>query len=177
MFLRKLVIVSILSLLLAACSGSATSEAPDEQGGSISQATVVPASATASTEPVPDTREPLPTDEKTAEPTATVEEEMATPTLPPIRATAQALAGAVSVPTRSATVAPIAADDYVALTDQACRIVQENYVRDNFNGADWPALCETYRARAAEVQSQGAFWELMSDFIAELNDQHSRFVP
>lgn len=103
--------------------------------------------------------------------------ETATATLSPIRATQQALADAVRVPTRAATVAPIAADDYVALTDQACRIVQENYVRGDFNGVDWPQLCAEERGRAAEISDQETFWELMREFIAELGDDHSRFVP
>lgn len=103
-----------------------------------------------------------------------------TETLPPARATQQALLSLL--PTREpaaagAAGAAIAPDDYVGITEQACRIVQNNYVRDNFNGLDWPAVCEEYAAKAADIDNQEAFWDLMTAMIAELDDNHSRFVP
>lgn len=125
------------------------------------------------------TATPQPTSSNTAVPpdtaTPTIEP---TATLLPLQATLQAMANAAALPTRDpAQVTPaIAEDDYVALINQACTIVQENYVRDNFNGVDWPAVCEEYRALAADINSQAAFWELAADFIGELNDSHSRFV-
>jgi C-terminal peptidase prc len=54
--------------------------------------------------------------------------------------------------------------------------VQENYVRDNFNGVDWGAVREEYRPQVEAVQDQNEFWDVMEAFIAELNDNHSRFV-
>ncbi|MFZ0543929.1 MAG: S41 family peptidase [Candidatus Promineifilaceae bacterium] len=113
--------------------------------------------------------EPTETETPTVEPTAT---------LLPLQATLQAMTNSAAVPTLdpSQVTPSIADDDYVGLINQACAIVQENYVRDNFNGADWPAVCEEYRAKAAEIDNQEAFWDLATDMIRELQDNHSRFV-
>ncbi len=121
--------------------------------------------------PAESTPEPAtdPTAEATAEPTAT---------LSPARATQAALLALM--PTRdpaSDAGSAVAADDYVGKVNQACEIVTENYVRDNFNGVDWNAVCDDYRARAASVTSEDELYVLLSDLIAELGDDHSRFVP
>ncbi|MFQ5422079.1 MAG: S41 family peptidase [Anaerolineae bacterium] len=89
--------------------------------------------------------------------------------------TRKALMAQITVPTREDT-ETIAADDYPALTEQACGIVRDNYVRDNYNGVDWEATCQRYLEMAANVQTQDEFWALMADFIHELGDNHSRFV-
>lgn len=122
------------------------------------------------TTPVP-TEAPLPTATEPATPT-----EEPTATLSPILATVQAMGAQVTVQPGGTSEPAIAPDDYPAIVDRACAIVQENYVRDNFNGVDWPATCTEYHQLAENVQSQEAFWDLMDAFIAELNDNHSRFV-
>jgi len=68
------------------------------------------------------------------------------------------------------------ADDYVGLLKQAWSIINTNYVRDNFNGADWPAIYDEYVALAEDVTSSEELWDLLDDLIAELNDDHSRHV-
>jgi carboxyl-terminal processing protease len=84
---------------------------------------------------------------------------------------------AVFPTTDPALVTPsIAHDDYVALINQVCTIVQNNYVRDNFNGVDWSAVCQEYQTLAASVQDQEGFWNLATEMIQELRDSHSRFV-
>jgi carboxyl-terminal processing protease len=131
---------------------------------------------TATAEPSPTvTATESPTAEPTEVPTDTPEP---TATLLPLQATIQAMADSVSVPTTDpAMVTPsIADDDYVGLINQACSIVENNYVRDNFNGTDWPAVCEEYRNLAAGIQDQEAFWDLATQMIQELDDRHSRFV-
>ncbi len=152
----------LVLFLLAACQGQATPVHQTDQTPAVINATATSQTSTAS--PLPST---------TPEPSSSVE-----PTLPPIQATLQALSAAVTLaPSQnSAQETRIAPDDYVRLVDQACRIVQDNYVRDNFNGVDWPATCQQYREMAQNVDSQEAFWDLMERFIGELNDNHSRFV-
>lgn len=121
------------------------------------------------------TTTPVPPTATLISPTATIPPEPSpTKTLSPIRATAQALNALVSVPTSAVTA--IAPDDWVAIVSQACDIVRENYVRDNFNGIDWDATCNNYLQRAEGVTNQEALWVVLEDLIAELNDQHSRFV-
>jgi C-terminal peptidase prc len=111
--------------------------------------------------------EPTPSQEPTA---------AATATLAPIQATVQALAAAVTVVPDESSSGVISADDYPALLEQGCSIVQANYVRDNFNGVDWGAVCETYQTQISDINDQEAFWDLMESFVAELGDNHSRFV-
>ena len=109
----------------------------------------------------------------TPEPTAT-ERPLTGP-----RATAAALSAGVTIsPSTPAANSPERVDpgDYEAMVAYAWSIVNENYVRDNFNGADWDAVRETYLARAQDVTSQEELWDLLDEMVAELNDNHSRFV-
>jgi len=82
----------------------------------------------------------------------------------------------VAPPTPISGEANIAPDDYMGMTRLACNIVKENYVRGNFNGTDWDAVCQEYEKKAKEVKDQEAFWDMMTAMIAELHDNHSRFV-
>ncbi|MFW5940410.1 MAG: S41 family peptidase [Chloroflexota bacterium] len=168
--------LTMVTVLFVACSGEGPpqeTQAPPAVPSDtpVAQATddSIEASPTATAEAVP-TEESEPGD-----PTSEADGE-ATATLSPIRATQQALADSVTLPTAAATRPPIAPDDYPALVAQACQIVQENYVRDDFNGVDWQATCDEYEERAAEIDDQEAYWNMMDAFIAELNDDHSRYV-
>ena len=125
------------------------------------------------------TATPAPTEPPTIppQPTTTTEPTVVpTKTLSPIMATRQAMLA--MLPTRAPVTAvpQIAADDYPALINQACGIVRDNYVRDNYNGVDWEAKCEEYAVLAESVDNQEAYWDLMAAFIHELGDNHSRFV-
>ncbi|HID34612.1 MAG TPA: hypothetical protein EYP25_08610 [Anaerolineae bacterium] len=79
-----------------------------------------------------------------------------------------------STPVGGEVISPM---DYVGLVNMACQIVKENYVRGNFNGVNWDDVCQRYVKKAVQVKTQKAFWELMTAMIAELHDNHSRFVP
>ncbi|MGH2582737.1 MAG: S41 family peptidase [Anaerolineales bacterium] len=93
-------------------------------------------------------------------------------------ATAAALFGQITLnpPTPPGGVEVSGPDDYVGLFQQGWNIVNDNYVRDNFNGVDWNAVYDTYLPRFEAVSNQQAHWDLMSNLIGELRDQHSRFV-
>ncbi len=142
------------------------------------------ASGPAETEVIPtDTQVPEPTNtpeptEVPPEPTRTMKPTKTQVLTGPL-ATAQALTNLVTLvpPTAVSEDAIIAADDYVGIFDQAWNIVRANYVRDNFNGVDWDAVYAEYLPKFEAVQTQEEHWALMSDLIAELNDNHSRFVP
>ncbi len=121
--------------------------------------------------PVPPTATVPPTASATA---TAIPEPTVTKTLPPILATAAALNAMVTLTTSEAPI--VAPDDWVGIINQACDIVRENYVRDNFNGVDWDAVCADYAAQAASVTSREELWVLLEGLIAELDDQHSRFV-
>jgi carboxyl-terminal processing protease len=138
----------VMGLLLSACASNAPS-APVEPAGPTATRQIVVVTAT-------------------PEPSATPKP------LNPVQATAQALFQSVTLVAPTAGPGP---DDYVGMLEEAWNIVNQNYVRDNFNGVDWPAMLQKYRPLAEKVTNQEEFWNLMTQFIGELNDQHSRFVP
>ena len=166
--LRILFPILLLSLLLLAACQSA----PEPQTSPESQNTATPGPSSTPEQTAAETSTPKPTT-PTASANATP-----TPTLSPLAATMEALKNQVTftppTPVGGKTVSP---DDYVGMTQLACDIVKENYVRGNFNGVDWDAACKTYVKKAESVDNQEDFWALMTDMIAELRDDHSRFVP
>jgi len=167
-----LFLLPIFILFLAACGASTPTP-------TVFPATVAPAATAQPAATMPPTAPPEPTTppEPTATPTATVKAE---PTLNPLMATMEALKKKVTVAPATPTgggQAAIAPDDYVGMFELAWRIVNENYVRENFNGVDWNAVHDAYLPKVKAVKSHEAFWDIMSDMIAELDDNHSRFVP
>jgi carboxyl-terminal processing protease len=104
--------------------------------------------------------------------TATPEPTSTKKPLNPIQATAQALAQSVTLvpPTRGPE-----PDDYVGMIEQAWNLINQNYYSDKFNGVDWPAALEEYKAKAEAIQSQEQFWQLMDEFVGSLGDSHSNF--
>jgi C-terminal processing protease CtpA/Prc len=156
-----LLLAAALVLLLASCGSPAQ-----------------PASEVAETAP---TQKP-----PTAAPTATlVPTATQKPTKEPPKTGPLATAAALSAQTTLVPPTPIggfdasnlADDDYVGIVKQAWHIIEANYVRDNFNGADWDAVYDKYVALAEDVHSSEELWDLLTDLVHELNDDHSRFVP
>jgi len=149
---RMMVFVVLVALLLGACGDSVVETVIVEVPAEESEVMVVTA---------------------TPEPTAT-ERALTGP-----RATAAALSAGVTLspPTAEAEEeGSVAPDDYVAIVQYAWDIVAENYVRDNFNGVDWDAMLSAYLERAEGIASQEELWNVLDEMIAELGDNHSRFV-
>lgn len=63
-----------------------------------------------------------------------------------------------------------------SIFDELWQTVNDTYIYPDFNGADWPAIKETYQAQIQESAPDDAFYGLMSQMIAELNDDHSYFM-
>ncbi len=163
-----IVIVNIFSLLLiTACSSETQTVVVTVPVVTEVEVTATPA-PTNPPAATPQPAEPTTTDEPTAAPTKT---------LSPVQLTQQAVLALMPTRAPSTPVPVIAPDDYVALINQACGIVRDNYVRDNYNGVDWEAKCEEYATLAESIDNQEAYWDMMSAFIGELGDNHSRFVP
>lgn len=145
-------------LLIAACSGEAATPT--------AMPTPLPPTVTVTNSPMPTATE--------SEPAAS-----ATATLSPARATTQALAAAVTVPTKEPgqeTDEP-APTDFVAIYEQAANIIEGNYVRDIEDVVeDWGGVRKEYRQKVENVQSQEEFWSVMDEFVGTINDDHSRFV-
>jgi len=94
-------------------------------------------------------------------------------------ATIQALGAQTTLvpPTPMGGVAVEGPDDYVGIIKQAWNIIDTEYVRDNFNGADWPAIYDEYIVLAEDVTSSEELWNLLGEMVGELDDSHSRHVP
>jgi len=86
-----------------------------------------------------------------------------TPTLPP--------------PTVTPTSDLLSLDERLQIFDEVWRIVDEKYLYADFGGVDWEGLYPEYRARVVQAQSRDEFYAVMIDLVAQLNDNHSRFVP
>ena len=152
----------ILVLGLTAC----TSPAPEE--------TVETVEVEATEMPQPTATEvPTEAPSETPAPTPTKKKQLTGPL-----ATAAALNEKVTLvpPTPVGGVKVEGPDDFEGLVKQAWNIVNNNYVRDNFNGVDWDAVYDKYMEMVQDVESQEALWDQQARMIAELNDQHSRFI-
>ncbi|MBN2556865.1 MAG: hypothetical protein JXA97_13075 [Anaerolineales bacterium] len=150
----KLACIAVLALVLGACQGTSEETAAGLPPTEEPQVVVVV---------VTDSPEP-------------------TQTPPPLtgpRATAAALSAGVTI-SPSTPVADVSEhidpEDYEAMVGYAWSIVNDNYVRDNFNGADWEAIRATYLELAQGITSQEGLWDLLDEMVAELQDHHSRFV-
>lgn len=140
-----------------------------------------PSEPTATAEPV--VVEVTATPEPTVEPT---EAPSPTPTPRPTKkkplsgplATAAALNEQVTLvpPTPVGGVKVEGPMDFEGLVRQAWTVVNNNYVRDNFNGVDWPAVLDKYLALVESVETQEELWAQQKMLINELDDQHSRFI-
>lgn len=93
-------------------------------------------------------------------------------------ATANALSAQVTLnaPTPIGGVA-VEAGDYAGLFNQAWIIVRDNYVRDNYNGVDWDAVRDEFEPLFEALDNDEDYWDLMTDLIHALKDDHSRYVP
>ena len=132
-------------------------------------------------EPVPPTAPPaMSTPTVESEPTKTPKPTKEPPKTGPL-ATAAALNAQVTLvpatPIGGFDASRLTDDDYVGIVKQAWYIIEANYVRDNYNGADWDAVYDEYVALAEDVTSSEELWVLLADLVHELNDDHSRFVP
>ncbi len=68
-------------------------------------------------------------------------------------------------------------DERLQMFDEVWRIVNEKYLYADFGGIDWEGLYPEYRTRIMRAQSRDEFYTAMIDLVAQLNDNHSRFVP
>ena len=159
-FFFFVLLMTALALLVSSCGTPAQPTEP-EVAPTQNPPTAVPPTATL---------EPIATEESAKGPAKTG----------PL-ATAAALMAQVTIvpptPIGGFDASGLSDDDYVGIVKQAWHIIEANYVRDNFNGADWDAVYDEYVALAENVQSSEELWDLLSDMVQELHDDHSRFVP
>lgn len=164
---NRAVMTIVILLGMAFLSACGWSPAPQEIVSTLEVVVTVPVTPTAAP---PDGDEPASTE--------AAQQPAATRTPNSLQATLDALmAGAPRPDAGSSTPATaIAPDDYVGMFEHAWRIVQENYVRDDFNGVDWEEVHDNFLPQVEAVTSREEFWTVMENMIATLGDDHSRFV-
>ncbi len=95
---------------------------------------------------------------------------------------------AVTYPTPTPTPSPLptftliptpdreATDRHLRILNELWETVRAEYLYPDYNGADWDAIGETYRAHVEAGLSDEEFWWAMEDMLLELNDDHSVFL-
>ncbi len=80
-------------------------------------------------------------------------------------------------PSAEPTPALMAFEERQQIFDEVWRTVKDHYLYPDFHGVDWDALHDEYAARLDTEQTRDAFYGMMVELVAGLNDQHSRFLP
>ncbi|GAB4202863.1 MAG: S41 family peptidase [Roseiflexaceae bacterium] len=122
----------------------------------VQQPTAVPTST-----PNP-TSTPTPTHTPTATPTSTPTP-IPTPTVTPVPLT----------PTP--TLPPVGLQRRNELFNEVWELVRDRYVYTDYRGLDWQAVREEFAPRVAAAEDPAAFYDLLSELIERLGDDHSRF--
>jgi len=138
-----------LTVALAACSRPATPPVD----------AALSASVTPSLAPEPT---PLPTE--VPSPTATV---------PP----SLTIASPISAPPTPQPVADLPIEERRLIFEEVWQTVNDEYLYVDFQGVDWAKLREVYAERIEGTQTREEFYATMVELVAELKDNHSRFVP
>jgi carboxyl-terminal processing protease len=66
------------------------------------------------------------------------------------------------------------AEKRLAVFDDVWRTVNERYYDPQFNGVDWAAQRETYRAQAAAARDKGELYAVLRRLVGSLRDSHTR---
>jgi carboxyl-terminal processing protease len=118
-------------------------------------------SALLATQPMPATPEPA---SPTAAPSPT-----SLPTAAPLPS------WTIAPPT--ATPDELSAEERRLIFEEVWRTVRDEYLYPDYRGVDWEALGVAYAERVEEPQSREEFYGAMVELVAQLEDNHSRFVP
>ncbi len=65
------------------------------------------------------------------------------------------------------------AEVQTAILKQAWKLVEKRFYAPDYNGADWATAYDRYEARAAAAIGTTAFYEVINDMLAELEDAHT----
>lgn len=110
------------------------------------------------------TRAPSPESTRTPEPTATLE-----PTL-----TAAPTATFEPIPP-TVELVPLEQSERLDIFNRVWTLVRDRYVYEDYNGLDWEAIRIEYEPRIAAADTPEAFYQLLYQMIAKLNDEHSHY--
>lgn len=146
-----------MTILLSGCASTGTlaqelSSSPTPVGLIVSP-TVAPTATLAPSATSLPTTTPLPT--QTSEPTERVESS-ATPS--------------PEAPT------PVSVAQREQLFNEVWTIINSHYLYPDFRGHDWNAIHDEYQIQIQQAESNEAFYSLLTDMVAQLDDRHSRFL-
>lgn len=148
--------------MIAGCGfpSPATQHAPTPTGAPIADARPSPHPSDSSATPLPTIRPaPQPTARPTPLPVSPAPTRVPPPTaLPP-------------------TPAVLSVEERRQIFEEVWRTVKEHYLYEDFNGVDWDAVRDEYAPRVESSASRDAFYAAMIEMVAQLDDQHSRFLP
>ena len=65
------------------------------------------------------------------------------------------------------------ADAQTAILKQAWKLVDKRFYAEDYNGAEWGTAYDRYEQRAAEAMGTTAFYEVLNEMLAELEDAHT----
>lgn len=188
----------LVGLLLMACSELPVNTAPTSTTVAVAAVTSTPARTPRPARPVATPTEEAivePTEASEPEPTETPEEAVPTPTPrkslgggfgepsatpdTPVEATPEltprsTATGMGQEPTPTATLMP--SKERAEIFDEVWTTVRDNYLYEDFRGADWDALYDEYEPKVASATSAEEFYQVVDDMIQELGDDHSRYL-
>ena len=65
--------------------------------------------------------------------------------------------------------------DRTKVFEQVWQLINEKYYDPSFNGTDWKAIRERYRAKLSGIASDEGLYSLLKEMTGELHDAHTRF--
>lgn len=65
------------------------------------------------------------------------------------------------------------ADEQTAVLKQAWKLVEKRFYAQDHNGADWETAYDRYEERAGDAIGTTAFYEVLNEMLAELDDAHT----
>lgn len=68
-------------------------------------------------------------------------------------------------------------EERLQIFDDVWSTIHDQYLYADFRGVDWDALYAEYQPRITHEQTREEFYATMIELVAQLDDNHSRFVP
>ena len=78
-------------------------------------------------------------------------------------------------PTSTPTIRPTPSPIHLQVFEELWTVVDENYLYPDFNGLDWDAIQEEYRAIINSGLTDDEFYMLMNELVIRLGDDHSSY--
>jgi C-terminal peptidase prc len=82
-----------------------------------------------------------------------------------------------TAPALTATPDELPLEERRLIFDEVWQTVQDEYLYADFRGVDWEGIRTVYAERIEEPQTREEFYGTMVELVAQLDDNHSRFVP